>query len=451
MELVSVLMPAYNAEKYIRESIESVINQTYSNWELIVVNDGSKDNTQGIVEEYIDQYPKQIRLINIIENGGISDALNKALERANGKYICWLSADDLFLDYALETWANYILKINSDMIFSDYENIDSESKLLKKFHLDKDLNDVICNNSYQPYRAILFCSWLINGCSVMIKKSCFDLVGSFNPRYKYAHDYDMWQRIASMFSVKYLDIVCVRTRVHSEQGTMLGNNDVDSIDVLFDFLQDEVKADSLLEKAGICSSIDGYISIFEKRLILYKHKKREFEKLCDRIDEFLLAYHKKDNLIDEKEKLLLKKIAVIKYNNKIFNDSFFEENKDNNYLELLCNFKGLDGFLINNLGVRFEHFEGNGIQKLNAGFMRSNNIIVCEIEKKRINKIIEQFNGDIKYYITKQKKDVFKIGVSYYMLLDKKYEEIFYGNHMVITEDDIWNSLMEAVITKYEL
>lgn len=91
-ELISVMIPAYNAEKYIGRCLESLKNQTYSNIEIVIVNDGSKDNTQLICEEYVNK-DSRFRLINQ-KNGGEGAARNKGLSEAKGKYLCFVDADD---------------------------------------------------------------------------------------------------------------------------------------------------------------------------------------------------------------------------------------------------------------------------------------------------------------------------------------------------------------------
>ena len=91
-ELISVMIPAYNAEKYIGECLESLKNQTYENIEVVIVNDGSKDQTQSICEKYVSE-DNRFRLINQ-ENGGEGAARNRGLQESKGKYLCFVDADD---------------------------------------------------------------------------------------------------------------------------------------------------------------------------------------------------------------------------------------------------------------------------------------------------------------------------------------------------------------------
>ncbi|WP_421875625.1 glycosyltransferase family 2 protein [Marinoscillum sp.] len=98
-DLVSIIMPVYNAERYLSTSIKSVITQTYTNWELVIVNDGSTDNSREIIESFSDNrivYMEQ-------ENRGVSSARNLALTKIKGQYFCFLDADDLFTSVSLES------------------------------------------------------------------------------------------------------------------------------------------------------------------------------------------------------------------------------------------------------------------------------------------------------------------------------------------------------------
>jgi len=112
--LVSIIMPVYNGEKYIKEAIDSVINQTYKNWELIIVNDGSKDNTEEIIKSYNDKRIKYFYQ----ENKGVSAARNKALEVAKGKYITFLDSDDYLPPNSIKARVEYLEK-NPDIDIVD--------------------------------------------------------------------------------------------------------------------------------------------------------------------------------------------------------------------------------------------------------------------------------------------------------------------------------------------
>lgn len=113
MALISVILPVYNSEKYIRKAIQSVLDQTFTDFELIIVNDGSTDNTLGIINEFDDS---RIRIINQ-ENQGPGAARNNALERVDSDYVMFLDSDDWYHERALEISYAEITKHNADMTF----------------------------------------------------------------------------------------------------------------------------------------------------------------------------------------------------------------------------------------------------------------------------------------------------------------------------------------------
>ena len=124
--LVSIITPMYNAEKYVAQTIESVLAQTYSDWEMIIVNDGSKDNCAEIVKEYT-QKDKRIKLINQ-PNAGSAAARNNALRNAAGQYICFLDTDDLWDNNFLEKQLNFLKEKNAVLVFSSYRRIDEKGE-----------------------------------------------------------------------------------------------------------------------------------------------------------------------------------------------------------------------------------------------------------------------------------------------------------------------------------
>lgn len=136
--LVSVIVPLYNAEKYISETIKSVINQTYENWELLVVDDCSTDNSREIVKSF-EQKDSRIRLIESeINFGGPARPRNIGIENAKGEYIAFLDADDVWLKNKLEKQLNLLIENNNfDLIDANAYTIDEKSKKLGVLRIKK--------------------------------------------------------------------------------------------------------------------------------------------------------------------------------------------------------------------------------------------------------------------------------------------------------------------------
>lgn len=161
---LSIIIPVYNVEKYIRKCIDSVLNQDLSNYEIIIINDGTKDNCQLIIDEYVRNYPHLIKSF-IKNNGGLSSARNYGIERAKGKYICFLDSDDYVEKNHYAKMLDLAIKNNSDLVVSDFEYIwENKNKTLYKSGLRK-----LCDtNNRNIFLSPLF-SW-----NKMYKKELFD-------------------------------------------------------------------------------------------------------------------------------------------------------------------------------------------------------------------------------------------------------------------------------------
>lgn len=208
-DLVSVIIPTYNRADLISESIESSLNQTYRNVEVIVVDDGSKDKTQEVCTKYrdrIEYYYKQ--------NGGIGSALNYGIKKMNGKWFKWLSSDDVLTLDAVEVLLKYAHESEAMIVYADYDIIDNDSKFVKKFlepHFD----------SYYEYASALWTRFIGNGSSILIHKSCFDKVGLFDETLHSAEDYDWWLRACLIHRYRFFHLpkVVLKYRIHNKQLT----------------------------------------------------------------------------------------------------------------------------------------------------------------------------------------------------------------------------------------
>ena len=130
-ELVSIITPTYNAEKFIAETLKSVQNQTYQNWEMILVDDASTDETVKIISDFVEK-DSRIKLFKLEKNSGNGFARNIALEKAVGKYIAYLDADDLWFPNKLEKQIQFLKENNLHFTFSFYDCIDEEGNSLNR-------------------------------------------------------------------------------------------------------------------------------------------------------------------------------------------------------------------------------------------------------------------------------------------------------------------------------
>lgn len=125
--LVSVIMPSWNTDRFIGESIQSVINQTYTNWELIIVDDCSTDSTDNVVASYKDD---RIRYLKNKKNSGAALTRNRALREAKGEWIAFLDSDDLWMPEKLEKQINFMKENKYALSYTEYEKIDEDDNLL---------------------------------------------------------------------------------------------------------------------------------------------------------------------------------------------------------------------------------------------------------------------------------------------------------------------------------
>lgn len=145
MPLISIIMPLYNCETFVLSSIESVLKQTYKNWELIIVDDMSTDNSFAIAEDYIKDEPR-INLYQMSENSGAAATRNYAIDLAVGDYIAFLDSDDLWVPNKLEEQVSFMQSNKLSLSFTGYEWIDEAGEQLK---------DIICVPKYVTYKQLL--------------------------------------------------------------------------------------------------------------------------------------------------------------------------------------------------------------------------------------------------------------------------------------------------------
>ena len=139
-QLVSIIVPVYNSEKFINDTIQTVKEQMYKNWELLLVNDCSTDNSENIIKKYVKK-DNRIKLINLEKNSGAAIARNTGIESAKGKYIAFLDADDLWKNEKLEKQIKFMEENNYDFTFTGYEFADeSGNKLDKIVNVPRQLN-----------------------------------------------------------------------------------------------------------------------------------------------------------------------------------------------------------------------------------------------------------------------------------------------------------------------
>lgn len=211
MRNVSVVLTCHNGARWISRAVESILAQTYEDLELLIVDDGSIDNSKKIVASYLGD--GRIRYI-YQENRGFSAAVNRGIKESNGNLIGFIGQDDLWMPNKLELQVRYFSEHKDvDLVHSNYCSIDSEGQIIKVRDARVPL--------FSPKKKVieqLFLNNFIGFETALVKKKCFDKVGLFDERMVGFSDHDMWLRIAGVFNVEgYIDLPLVRKRQHELQ------------------------------------------------------------------------------------------------------------------------------------------------------------------------------------------------------------------------------------------
>lgn len=208
---ISIVMPTYNRENFIKEAVLSVLGQNYQNFELIIVDDGSTDKTKKIIKSIKDQ-----RIIYIYQkNLGRSVARNKAIKIARGKYLAFLDSDDLFLPGKLKKQVEFLEK-NTEygMVYTSALNIDEKGKILDYVYEASKSGDIYKDVAF-------FLPVIITLPTVMVRKDIVIKLRGFDEKMERFEDIDMWRRIAQKYPIYAIPEPLSKIRSHS--GNIMGH------------------------------------------------------------------------------------------------------------------------------------------------------------------------------------------------------------------------------------
>lgn len=195
MPRFSIIIPLYNKEKYIQNTLKSVLNQTFQDFEIIIVNDGSTDQSVALVNEINDA---RIQLIHQ-ENQGVSVARNIGMENAHANYICYLDADDFWYPHFLQTFNDLIEKYSDYEVFSAAFEVETKwNTFASLYSIDVSKTDLVVNFFDASKKECVI--W--TSCAVF-KKSVFEHVGNFDTTIKIAQDTDLWIRIGMHYPIVF--------------------------------------------------------------------------------------------------------------------------------------------------------------------------------------------------------------------------------------------------------
>jgi len=209
---VSIIIPVYNGEKYLAECIESALNQTYKNIEIIAVNDGSTDSS----EQILLNYKEKIKISNK-KNGGTASALNHGIREMKGEWFKWLSADDVLYPNSIEELireAEGLEDKKNTILYSNYDIIDSDGNKIDQFR-EPNYN----NLSKFEFNVILLDHFVGNGSTSLIHKTALDDYGYFDKNVGYKEDYELWLRFCLLYQCRLhlIPKILVKYRIHRKQ------------------------------------------------------------------------------------------------------------------------------------------------------------------------------------------------------------------------------------------
>lgn len=199
--MVSIVIPTYNTGEYIQYTLESVFKQTYEDFEVIVVDDGSTDDTKEVLQVYMER----IRYI-YQENSGRSEARNTGIKAAKGKYVAFLDSDDLWTPGKLETQIDILEKNHDiDFLFGDKQRFSNDGRIIiHSMFKEKGYDEIFFGDSLyvrDAYKKLLDEPFIPTG-TVIMKRDCFDEAGLFDKDI-YAEDWDFWLRVALFKNMAY--------------------------------------------------------------------------------------------------------------------------------------------------------------------------------------------------------------------------------------------------------
>lgn len=216
--LVSIIIPVYNGANFMEEAIDSALAQTYKNIEIIVINDGSKD--EGKTDAIAKAYGDKIRYFSK-ENGGCGSALNLGIAKMQGDYFSWLSHDDKYHPSKVEHQINILSNLNdkNTIIYGGYEVINTKSEITDTVRFDT-ISPLDKLNT--PLFPLL--RGLIHGCALLIPSVYFKEIGLFDETLPSTQDYALWFDIMRVAPIHFDSRILIQSRQHPAQGTNTTNN-----------------------------------------------------------------------------------------------------------------------------------------------------------------------------------------------------------------------------------
>lgn len=207
MQKVSIVIPTYNRAKYLTQALDSVLQQTYQHFEIIVIDDGSTDDTKNVMEEYMKRFPNKIKYF-YEKNKGPAAARNRGINEAMGDYIAFLDSDDMWMPTKLAEQVEF-LDHNKGvaLVFTDIKKM-KDNKIIKEASLGEE--GVYNRNKFSELieKSFIFTP------TVAVRKNILIEIGLFNEKYRAGEDYELYLRIAKHHDIEYINKPLAIRRLH---------------------------------------------------------------------------------------------------------------------------------------------------------------------------------------------------------------------------------------------
>lgn len=283
---VSIVLPTYNGTKYIRQSIDSCLNQTYKNIELIIVDDGSTDGTPEIIKSYKDE---RIKYLRHEKNKGLPHALNTGFARAIGEYLTWTSDDNYYTKEAIEKMVFFLRDKNCSFVYCDFYRIKDNNSSNRNIVKLPDFIGLEKDNHIGP--------------CFLYSKKVKETVGRYDPDAELAEDYDYWIRVSKKFSMHHFNEPLYFYRQHREslniskyyEAQVVGflvriRNDISNADQITDLFINLIahkrrgffKLNRLLARSRFTKKINTTLRDFKVGKISFEKSKLDLKNIVDR-------------------------------------------------------------------------------------------------------------------------------------------------------------------------
>ncbi len=265
--LVSIIVPVFKNSHFLNDSLRSILDQTYSNIEIIIVDDGSPEKNK--IKKIFRKFKKRnkIKLIRLNSNQGVSCALNKGIKNSKGEYISWLSHDDFLHKKKIDKQLSVLKKTSKKICFSNFVQVDKSKNKIK--HI------TISSNLFEPKYSILFRD-NFNICTALIKKSIFKKVGYFDATKLHTQDYNMMFKIFRYYKPIILEDFLFFSRKHKNQNSKIFINEA-KIE----------KEDLYLSKFKEIKKIFIKSNIFKKIYIIFFLRNKNLTRINQRLIELI--------------------------------------------------------------------------------------------------------------------------------------------------------------------